>query len=73
MLKPGKTTSTCKVNKQEEKLFRQTAAYNRVDTLGKTIIRRFTVGYVLKLYTYPNAFSNAKMQTSFMGFLLYKG
>ena len=63
VLKSGKTTSTCKVNKQEEKQVRQTAAYNRVDTLGKTIIRRFTVGNVLKIYTQ----SNTQMQTAFTG------
>ena len=53
-------------------LFRVNTVHNGVDTMSKTIVRRFTAGNVLKIYNYGyNTFSNTNMQTSFMGLLLY--
>ena len=47
--------------------------HNGVDTLSKTVIRRFVAGSVLKIRTYHNTFSNSHIQTTFMGLLLYEG
>ena len=46
--------------------------HNGVDTIGKSIVRRFRAGNVLKIVTGYNTFSNANMQTAFMGLLLYE-
>ena len=54
-------------------LLRYSRVHNGVDTVGKTVIRRFTGGSVLKIYTGYNTFSNSHIQTTFMGLLLYKG
>ena len=53
-------------------LDRQSKVHNGVDTIGKSIVRRFRAGNVLKLVTRHNTFSNANMQTAFMGLLLYE-
>ena len=54
-------------------LLRWSHAHNGVDTLSKTIIRKFAAGRVLKIKTDFDTFSNCQMQTIFMGLLLYKG
>ena len=46
---------------------------NGKDTLGKTIIKRLTAGSVLRIKTFFNTFSDAQMQTTFMGLLLLEG
>ena len=46
---------------------------NGVDTMSKSIVRRFTAGNKLKIRTDYNTFSNINMQTTFMGLLLYEG
>ena len=53
-------------------LLRWSHAHNGVDTLSKTIIRKFAAGRVLKIKTDFDTYSNAQMQTIFMGLLLYK-
>ena len=54
-------------------LYRGSGVHNGVDTLSKTLIRRFVAGNVLKIRTYSNTFSNSMMQTTFAGLLLYEG
>ena len=54
-------------------LIRNSYVHNEVDTLSKTLIRRFVAGSVLKIRTYYNTFSNSMMQTTFAGLLLYEG
>ena len=54
-------------------LLRNNRVHNGVDTLSKTLIRRFVAGNVLKIHTAYNTFSNSHIQTTFMGLLLYKG
>ena len=54
-------------------LYRNSRVHNGVDTLSKTVIRRFVAGNVLKITTPYSTFSNSMMQTTFMGLLLYKG
>ena len=54
-------------------LYRYSRVHNGVDTVGKTVIRRFTGSSVLKIRTYHNTFSNSRLQTTFMGLLLYEG
>ena len=54
-------------------LYRFSRVHNGVDTLSKTLIRRFVAGSVLKIRTYYNTFSNSMMQTTFEGLLLYEG
>ena len=53
-------------------LERVSQVHNGVDTIGKSIVRRFRAGNVLKIVTGYNTFSNANMQTAFMGLLLYE-
>ena len=53
-------------------LRRYSQVHNGVDTLSKTIIRKFTAGDVLKISTDYNTFSNVQMQTTFIGLLLYE-
>ena len=54
-------------------LYRNSRVHNGVDTLSKTLIRRFVAGSVLKIITYSNTFSNSMIQTTFAGLLLYEG
>ena len=54
-------------------LYRDSTVHNGVDTMSKSIVRRFTAGTKLKIRTDYNTFSNINMQTTFMGFLLYEG
>ena len=53
-------------------LYRYSNVHNGVDTMSKTIVRRFIAGNVLKIYTSGSTFSNTNMHTSFMGLLLYE-
>ena len=54
-------------------LSKYTKNRNGVDSLGKTVIRRFMAGSVLKISNGYNIFSNAQKQATFMGLLLYEG
>ena len=54
-------------------LYRFSQVHNGVDTLGKTVLRRFESGNVIKIVTGSNTFSSAMMQTTFMGLLLHEG
>ena len=54
-------------------LYRGSTVHNGVDTVSKSIVRRFTAGNKLKIRTDYNTFSNINMQTTFMGLLLYEG
>ena len=54
-------------------LHRRSTVHNGVDTMSKSIVRRFTAGNKLKIETGYNTFSNENMQTTFMGLLLYEG
>ena len=54
------------------RLYRGSSVHNGVDTLSKTLIRRFVAGSVLKIRTDYNTFSNSMMQTTFEGLLLYE-
>ena len=53
-------------------LYRYSTIHNGVDTLGKTLIRRFEAGNVLRISTSYSTFSTSQIQTTFMGLLLYK-
>ena len=54
-------------------LYRRSTVHNGVDTMSKSIVRRFTAGNELKIKTWSNTFSDSNMQTTFMGLLLYEG
>ena len=54
-------------------LYRESTVHNGVDTMSKSIVRRFTAGNKLKIKTRSNTFSDSNMQTTFMGLLLYEG
>ena len=54
-------------------LYRESTVHNGVDTMSKSIVRRFTAGNKLKIRTFYNTFSDSNMQTTFMGLLLYEG
>ena len=54
-------------------LRRYSNVHNGVDTLSKTLIRRFVAGNVLSIYNEYNTFSNSHIQTTYMGLLLYNG
>ena len=53
-------------------LYRYSSVHNGVDTISKTLIRRFIAGSVLKITSHGNTFSS-QMQTTFAGLLLYEG
>ena len=53
-------------------LYRHSTVHNGVDTMSKTIVRRFTAGNVLHIYTSSSTFSNTNMHTTFMGLLLHE-
>ena len=54
-------------------LYQHNTVHNGIDTLSKTVVRRFSAGKVLKIKTDYSTFSNGQMQTAFIGLLLYKG
>ena len=54
-------------------LYRDSRVHNGVDTMSKSIVRRFTAGNKLNIETWWNTFSDSNMQTTFMGLLLYEG
>ena len=53
-------------------IFRDSEEHDGIDTLGKTIFRNFKAGDSLWITNSYNTFSNAQMQTTFMGLLLYE-
>ena len=54
-------------------LYRGSRVHNGIDTISKTVVRRFAGGTVVKVRSWYDTFSNSHMQTTFMGMLLYQG
>ena len=71
-VQPG-TRVTCQLDSSGDiitTLTRNSINHNGVDTIGKTVIRRFSAGTELKIATYTDTFSSDQLQTAFMGLLL---
>ena len=53
-------------------LYRGSNTHNGVDTMSKTVVKKFTAGDSIKVFTEETLFSNNQMQTAFLGLLLYE-